>query len=125
MTTLTLATNKEHGGQCDQVELFEKLFGASVDVTPELCAEHFDKFDWNWAAEHLLTPTGLAEYLRVTASAWAEYKRVKAPAWAEYKRVTAPALAEYKRITAPALAEYHRVTAPAFGKLFSEQKYIA
>ena len=100
---LTLETIKDAGGECEQVDLFERLFGAEVDVTPELCAEHDSKFDWNWAAEHLLTPTGLAEYQRVQAPAWAEYQRVQAPAWAEYERVLAL----------------------AFGKLFSEQKHIA
>jgi len=62
----------------EQVAVFVELFSSEIDVTEELAVEHLDTFDWNWAAEHLLT-----------APAWAEYERVTAPAWAEYERVRA------------------------------------
>ncbi len=81
-------------GACqEQVDLFHTLFGDSVDVTEELCASVAGKFDLDWAASNLLTPSAEAEYKRATASAGAEYKRVVASAWVEYERVVAAAFA--------------------------------
>ena len=88
-----------------QVDLFLATFGESVNITPAICLAVADKFDWGWAAEHLLTAPAWAEYQRIKAPAWAEYQRIKAPAWAEYQRIKAPAWAEYRRIEALAWAE--------------------
>jgi hypothetical protein len=103
---LHLKTLQEHGACTDQVKLFRKRFGESVRVTEALCVKVAEDFDFDWAAQHLLTPT----------KAWAEYKRVEAPAWAEYDRVMAPAWAEYERVEALAWAEYKRVRARAFAR---------
>ena len=70
----------------EQVNLFRTLFGESINVTEALCLEHFDKFDWNFAAK-LLSPDGRAEYKRVRDLALAEHERVRDLAWAEYDRV--------------------------------------
>jgi cell division septum initiation protein DivIVA len=143
MTILTLETLKEKHACEEQLALFHKTFGTSVDVTPELCESVADKFNFRWAVEKLLLPderdeykrvtapalaeyervTGLAsaEYERVMGLASAEYERVKESAWAEYKRFMGLASAEYERIMAPARAEYERVTARAFGELFCKQ----
>jgi len=118
MKTLTLQRLIDLGACADQRELFRETFGDSVDVTPELCVSVADKFDWRWAAEHLLSAPAWAEYERATAPAWAECERVEAPAWAEYERVKALARAEYKRVEAPAWAEYQRVEARTFGELY-------
>ena len=75
--------------------LFEKLFGASVEITKDLCLKHASDFDWAWAADNLLGASARAEYDKVCASAWAEYDKVCAPAWAEYDKVCASAWAEY------------------------------
>jgi len=131
-------------GACEaQREKFAELFPRGVVVTEALCVEHAQEFNWDWAANHLLSPEAQAEYNRVTAPrscrirslrrraaaeydrvralAWAEYNRVTAPAQAEYNRVTAPAQAEYNRVMASAQAEYDRVTALAFGRLASSE----
>ncbi len=71
-------------------------------MTLKRCLDHAREFDWNWAANNLLSPTQRAEYERVEASALAEYRRIEAPALAEYERVQAPAWAEYKRAKAQA-----------------------
>jgi hypothetical protein len=127
-----------------QVKLFRKMFGDSVNVTQRLCVSVAGKFDFCWAARHLLSLQALDEYKRVTAPALAKYERVRAPALAEYNRVMAPALAEYnrvmalawaecervmapawaecERVMAPALDEYKRVTARTFAKLYNAQK---
>ena len=99
-----------------QLDKFKELFGSKVEITLELCIKHAHDFDFNWAADNLLSASALAEYQRVTAPAWTEYNRVTASAWTEYQRVKASALAEYNRVKAPALAEYDRVTASAYAE---------
>ena len=99
-----------------QLDKFKELFGSKVEITLELCIKHAQDFNFNWAADDLLSASALAEYQRVRAPAWAEYQRVRAPAWAEYQRVTASAYAEYDRVKAPAYAEYDRVTASALAE---------
>ena len=91
--TLTLATLKKKGACKEQVALFRKMFGRSVEITEALCVEHAAVFSWGWAAENLLTAPAWAKHERVTAAALAECHRVTAPAWAEYDRVTAAAWA--------------------------------
>jgi hypothetical protein len=106
MRTLHIDQLRAIGACTEQVKLFAKMFGASVQVTEALAVEHFDKFDWAFAAR-LLSDAGQAEYDRVTAPAWAEYERVTASAWAEYERVTASAWAEYGRVRASAWARIY------------------
>jgi cell division septum initiation protein DivIVA len=120
--TLTLATLKKKGACKEQVALFRKMFGKSVEITEALCVEHAAVFSWGWAAENLLKAAALAEYERVTAPARAEYERVTAAARAEYERVKAAARAEYERVKAPAWAEYQRVTAATWARAYIGDK---
>ena len=110
---ITLRTLKAKGACRDQCKRFAALFPEGVEVTEALCIEHAAEFNWDWAAQSLLTAPALAEYEHVAAPALAEYERVKASALAEYERVKASALAEYQRTTATAWAEYDRVRASA------------
>ena len=68
---LTLATLKKAGACSDQVALFRKLFGESVEVTDSLCVEHAEEFSWGWAAGNLLTAPAWTEYDRATGAAFA------------------------------------------------------
>ena len=111
--TLTIKDLRAADACEKQVKLFEQHFGDGGTVTLAKVRKVASLFDWNWAALHLLSPAGRAEYNRATAPALAEYNRAIAPAWAEYNRAIAPALAEYNRAIAPAWAEYDRVTASA------------
>jgi hypothetical protein len=88
-----------------QVELFHTMFGESVNVTQKLCVSVVDKFDFEWAANLLLTAPARASYKRAVAPAQASYDRVRAPAQASYDRVRAPAQASYKRAVAKAFAK--------------------
>ena len=67
--TLTLATLKSKGTCVEQVALFRKMFGKSVQITEALCVEHVSAFSWNWAAENLLTASARATYEAAMASA--------------------------------------------------------
>ena len=126
---ITLRQLDAKGACQDQRDKFKEIFGSQVEVTLDLCIKHAQDFDFNWAANHLLSSTASleyervraparAEYERVTAPAWAEYARVRASPWAEYARVRASAWAEYERVRAPARAEYARVRASAFFHAF-------
>lgn len=37
-----------------------------VDMTAEVCESRYDKFDWSWASEIILTPEGNAEWVKLT-----------------------------------------------------------
>ena len=99
---VTVTLLKRKGACSEQVALFKELFPKGVEITEEVCVGVADKFNWNWAAENLLSVPAYAEYQRVTVPAYAEYQRVRAPAYAEYERVTAPADAKYERVRASA-----------------------
>ena len=85
MTTITLATLRKAGACADQVRLFAETFpdGTPADYEAALATAlaHASAFDWDWAAEHLLSAPAQAEYERVTAGALAEYERVTAGAF--------------------------------------------
>lgn len=56
-------------GACrEQRRLFALLFPEGVEITPELCVQHANDFDWTWAAENLLTK---AAYITFTDQRWA------------------------------------------------------
>jgi len=92
---------KAHACQL-QIWLFREHFGDGGTVTLAKVRKVAALFDWDWAAEHLLSRKSLAEYKRVRASALAGYDRATASAWAEYERATAPALARHDRARASA-----------------------
>ena len=129
---ITYAQLRASGACRDQLALFKRKFGDSVEVTVQLAESVANEFDWDWAASKLLKAAAWDEYYRVraaardeyyhvTAAARAECKRVTAAAWAEYYRVTAPAFAECERVTAAARAECKRVGAAAFATAYISQ----
>ena len=77
-----------------QRTLFKEKFGDEVKVSVALARRVAKDFDWDWAADHLLSAPALAEYNKVRDLAWAEYKKVCDPAWTEYKKVCAVAFAK-------------------------------
>ncbi len=106
-----LQTLIDNGACASQTDLFRKMFGDSVNVTQKLCVSVADKFDFGWAADHLLTSPERAEYERITA-----------PAWADYQRARAAAQADFERIRAAALADYVLTQARAFVKVYNGRK---
>lgn len=120
---LSLETLRAKGACRGQVDRFEALFGAEVDVTEALCLSVAVKFDWDWAAGHLLRAPARAEYERVRAAALAEYRRTTARAQAEHQRalvLDAAVWAEYDRARGSASAEYERTMAAAFARAWEE-----
>lgn len=78
----------------DQVELFKRLFGDSVEVTVERAVSVADRFDWDWAAGRLLSPAARKAFNEAEAAARKEYNEVVVPAWWAYREAKAAAFAE-------------------------------
>ena len=121
---ITLATLS---GACrEQRELFAELFpkGSPKTRKAALAAarKYAGKFDWEWAAEKLLSAAARAEYEKVRGTALAEYDKVRAAALAEYDKVRAAARAEYDKVCAAARAEYDKVRAAAFVNAWFDQQ---
>ena len=70
--SLTLDTLKRLGACRDQLDLFKAAFGRSTPVTPELCLEYADLFNWHWAANNLLSSAAWAEYKKAIALAFCD-----------------------------------------------------
>src|SRR3990167_3262215 len=86
------------------ITTFADLPPDGIDITEAACLAEFDKWDWDWAAQHLLNAPARAKYARVNEQAWAEYQQITAKSWAERKQVNAKALTKYKRRRALAFA---------------------
>lgn len=54
MKTITLQQLIDLGACRDQRDEFERRFGASVEITRELCLEHSYAFNWYWVVKHFL-----------------------------------------------------------------------
>ena len=112
---ITIEMLREKDACPDQVKLFAELFPEGAEATYANADRAFKaNLDIEWAARHLLSPKGLAEYKRIEGLAMAEYERIEGPALAEYERIKGPTWAEYERIEGPARAEYERKRARAF-----------
>lgn len=120
--TLTLATLREKGACPDQIALFKRLFGDSVEVTEALAAEHAGKFNVEWAANHLLSPQAQAAYYAVTSPSLAAYEAATARALAAYEAATARAWAAYDAATARARDAYDAATARAWARAYINDK---
>jgi hypothetical protein len=116
---------KEASACEEQIALFERYFGESVELTLALCIKHKDDFNFNWYARQFFTPAAWAVYEEAKAPAWAVYEEAKAPAraayekavaaaWAVYEEAKAPAYAAYKKAEALACAAYEEARAPAW-----------
>ena len=91
MKTLSIRKLKLLGACEEQVKLFQELFGDSVEVTPELCATYAGQFDWDWAAQRLLSATANKAFDEAVASANKARDEAVAPANKAYDEAVAPA----------------------------------
>jgi hypothetical protein len=66
----------------DYRNVFRDLFPDGVEVSVPMAVRFADQFDWDWAAENLLSAAASTEYDKVRAPAYAEYEKVTAAAWA-------------------------------------------
>jgi len=90
---ITLAQLKAAGACADALQRFAAAFGESTPVTPSLACKHADQFDWDWAADNLLSAAAQVEYDQAVKRAQVEYETAAAPARVKYAAAAAPALA--------------------------------
>jgi Rps23 Pro-64 3,4-dihydroxylase Tpa1-like proline 4-hydroxylase len=95
--TVSLKTLVRLEACSSQRELFEKHFGKSVRVTSGLCVRVANKFDWDWAAQHLISSQALVEYNRARDQARDEYNRARDQARDEYNRARDQAKDEFTK----------------------------
>lgn len=65
----------------EQVDVFIRLFGDGTEVviTKGRCAKFADTFDWDWAAEYLLSHAAWEEYDQETSKLYQEIMEKIAP----------------------------------------------
>jgi hypothetical protein len=103
---ITVRKLKSLGACTSQVNLFEEIFGQSVELTEAVVKEHGAKFDTNWLASKVLTSTQYADYEAKLAPLDADYQAKLAPLDADYKAKLAPLDADYKAKLALLYADY-------------------
>jgi len=67
-----------------QLKLFQTLFGDEVEVTRELIIEHAEKFDWDWAAGHLLSRKKYEDYEAKRQPIYEDYREKIKPIYEDY-----------------------------------------
>ena len=94
-----------------QLYVFSRHFGDEVEVTEAVAGDHAKEFDWDWAAEHLLTGQARVAYQVAAEGAWADYLVAtthamagKNQTWAAYEKAMYPAWVAYWVAKATAFA---------------------
>ena len=116
MAKITLSQLETLNACLGQRKVFKELFGNSVEITLDLAEKYFDKFDSDWAANNLLKPEYLNEYLKIMDSAYAEYRKIRNPAYTEYEKIRDSAYTEYLKIRDSAYAEYRKIADSAYAE---------
>ena len=112
--TITLKQLRLKGACWEQADLFKAAFGEKVEVTMDNAVQYADKFDWTWAAEHLLPAPALKAYEEAVAPAGKAYREAVAPAEKAYQEAMATAGKACREAMAPAEKAYLEAAAPAF-----------
>jgi hypothetical protein len=95
MKKLTLQTLREHDACKEEVKLFIEHFGEEVLVTEKLCASVSDEFNWDWAAEYLLSPVRRIEFDLASDIIVKEFSIAKSPFVEEYIRESSDVRKQY------------------------------
>jgi hypothetical protein len=84
MKYITLRKLENLGACSEQRRLFKRLFGSRVAVTEAKLLPHANKFNWRWAADHLLSAWAWGEHEQATARVWAEDNKARASAFIRF-----------------------------------------
>ena len=104
---------REKRACANQLMVFKKRFPNGAEVSEALARELAPVFDWEWAAEALLSPSALKAYNEATAPARKAYDEATALALKAYDEVMAPASKAYNEAEALASKAYDEATALA------------
>ena len=119
---ITAQLLRDHSACNSQIELFIKHFPEGATVTLDRCREVAQIFNWDWAAEHLLTAPALAAYYKARAAAKAAYYEARAAAAkAAYYEARAAARATYYEACDAAWTAYCEACAAAFATLLIKE----
>jgi len=100
---ITLSLLESKGACDDQVRLFRTHFGECPAPLDDATALRMASvFDFDWAAQNLLSPEGWKAYEEAEASLWKTYMEAKAPLLKAYDDAKAPLWKTY--VDAMALA---------------------
>lgn len=106
-TTVTLEQLEELGACQEHRERFSDLFPEGhVEVTVELCVRHATTFDWEWAADALLTKDAQELYRTEIGRADREYDDAVEPTLTAYTAVREPAHEVYTESIEAAFEAY-------------------
>ena len=105
--TIFLSTLIVHGACRDQVDLFRTTFGDSVEITPNLCKQYAQSFNYTWAAQHLLSATAWKLYEETCATARELNEETCATAWKLNKETCATAWKLYDETCASTFANLY------------------
>ena len=119
MDRITAEMLEEHNACADQLAEFSSRFPDGVTFESEddaaaKCAAVASVFDWEWAADNLLTTPARDAYETAIAPAWDAYQTAKAPARDAYQTAIAAAGDAYQTAIAPARDAYQTAMAAAW-----------
>ena len=134
--SITLSLLESKGACEDQVLLFRAHFGEGPAPLDDATAIRMASvFDFDWAAQNLLSPDGwkayeeaeaslLKTYEDATAPLWKTYVEAKAPLWNTYDDAKAPLWKTYMEAVAPLRKAYEDAEAPLL-KTYEEAVALA
>ena len=96
----------------EQLKLFNRLFPNGVELTLEVCLEHYNKFDLNWCVENLLNDTQREAYEEARVPLWKTYEEARVPLWKAYVEAEAPLWEAYEETVTPLWKTYDEARVP-------------
>jgi len=117
------AARLEELGACEkQVALFRGYFGeGDAPLTLETALGVAHVFDWDWAAENLLSEDGYEAYMKAKKTLWDAYEEARKPLLGAYKEAEKPLRDTYEEARKPLLDAYERGLATLFINLYCKQ----
>ena len=108
MKTVSLRKLKLLGACTQQLKLFRELFGDRCTVSVDLCVSHAAQFDWNWAAQHLLTQERDIDYRAKCAPLYTDWQAARDALDADWRAKRAPLDADWRAKCAALYTDYHQ-----------------
>lgn len=91
---LTYSRMMKAGACRDQLNAFDALFGTEVAITEDVCAQYYDRFDWDCAALKLLPPKEWVKFRQETRDLRLAFNHAPdMELWTKYQKVAAVAFA--------------------------------
>jgi len=122
MYNITLKQLQDAGACEEQQKLFKQAFGEQVEISEALAVQYAKVFNWEWAAEHLLSVLGRKAYREAVAAAVKAYHEAVVTAAKTYCEAEATAAKAYDEAVAAAWKTYREARAIAFYRAYVEEQ---